>query len=231
MYQHGTLGALIAGQLQGTTTISDVLTHGDFGIGTLEGSDGEVIFIDNQAYHASSDGAFQKLSGEELTPFATITQFETQQCFNVQSMMDGEAVFNKAREIAMSENLFFAIKITGHFKNIRVRMIPKQTPPYKRLSEVAQHQPEYTREDINGTIVGFYSPQLFHGIASGGFHVHFISDSQDFGGHVLDFEVESGEVEIKNEDTLEQHLPIDNERFLAANIDYSNIAQEISDTE
>ncbi|MFP4930632.1 acetolactate decarboxylase, partial [Staphylococcus pseudintermedius] len=49
LYQHGTLGTLMAGLLEGTATIQDILKQGDAGLGTLAGSDGEVIFIDGQA--------------------------------------------------------------------------------------------------------------------------------------------------------------------------------------
>lgn len=67
LYQHGTLGTLMAGLLEGTATIQDILEQGDAGLGTLAGSDGEVIFIDGQAFHANAQNEFTQLSGEELT--------------------------------------------------------------------------------------------------------------------------------------------------------------------
>lgn len=54
LYQHGTLADLMAGMLQGTASINDILAHGDLGIGTLSGSDGEVIILDGKAYHANA---------------------------------------------------------------------------------------------------------------------------------------------------------------------------------
>lgn len=53
LYQHGTLGTLMAGLLEGTATIDELLKHGDSGLATLTGSDGEVIFINGEAYHAN----------------------------------------------------------------------------------------------------------------------------------------------------------------------------------
>ena len=76
LYQHGTLGTLMAGLLEGTATINEILEHGDLGIGTLTGSDGEVIILDNQAFHANEFGEFKELNGDELTPFATVTPFK-----------------------------------------------------------------------------------------------------------------------------------------------------------
>lgn len=57
LYQHGTLGALMAGLMDGTENISKILEHGTLGLGTLHGLDGEVIFLDGVAYQARSDGA------------------------------------------------------------------------------------------------------------------------------------------------------------------------------
>lgn len=45
LYQHGTLGTLMAGLLKGTASINELLQHGDLGIATLTGSNGEVIFF------------------------------------------------------------------------------------------------------------------------------------------------------------------------------------------
>lgn len=45
LFQHGTLGALMAGLMNGTETIEQILKHGTLGLGTLHGLDGEVIFL------------------------------------------------------------------------------------------------------------------------------------------------------------------------------------------
>ncbi len=54
LYQHGTLGTLMAGLLEGTATINELLEHGNLGIATLTGSDGEVIFLDGKAIMLTS---------------------------------------------------------------------------------------------------------------------------------------------------------------------------------
>lgn len=231
LYQHGTLGTLMAGMLDGTVKISDILQHGDLGIGTLTGSDGEVIIVDGIAYHANEHNEFTELTGNEMTPFATVTPFDPDLQFDVRVISDQEAVLNEVLHQVNSENIFIAVKITGKFEMMHVRMMPKQDKPYTRLIESAKRQPEYTKEQIHGTVVGFFSPQLFHGIAAGGFHLHFVDDDHTFGGHVLDFEMNSGSVEVSKIETLEQHFPTDNEEFLEADIDYSNINEDISEAE
>ena len=76
LYQHGTLGTLMAGLLKGTASINEILKHGDLGIATLTGSNGEVIFVDGKAYHANEHKDFIELKGDELTPYATVTKFK-----------------------------------------------------------------------------------------------------------------------------------------------------------
>ncbi|CDR51336.1 acetolactate decarboxylase [Staphylococcus schweitzeri] len=230
LYQHGTLGTLMAGLLQGTASINELLQHGDLGIATLTGSNGEVIFLDGKAYHANEHKEFVELKGDELTPYATVTKFVADTSYETKNK-SSEAVFEEIKEKMLSENLFSAVKISGLFKKMHVRMMPAQEPPYTRLIDSARRQPEQTETYVKGAVVGFFTPELFHGIGSAGFHVHFANDDRNFGGHVLDFEVEDVKVEIQNMETFEQHFPIQNEDFTNANIDYKDIADEIREAE
>lgn len=230
LYQHGTLGALMAGLLKGTASINELLQHGDLGIATLTGSNGEVIFLDGKAYHANEHKEFVELKGDELTPYATVTKFVADTSYETKDK-SSEAVFAEIKEMMLSENLFSAVKISGLFKKMHVRMMPAQEPPYTRLIDSARRQPEQTETYVKGSVVGFFTPELFHGIGSAGFHVHFANDDRNFGGHVLDFEVEDVKVEIQNIETFEQHFPIQDEDFINANIDYKDIADEIREAE
>ena len=171
-----------------------------------------------------------ELKGDELTPYATVTKFVADTSYETKDK-SSEAVFAEIKEMMLSENLFSAVKISGLFKKMHVRMMPAQEPPYTRLIDSARRQPEQTETYVKGSVVGFFTPELFHGIGSAGFHVHFANDDRNFGGHVLDFEVEDVKVEIQNIETFEQHFPIQDEDFINANIDYKDIADEIREAE
>lgn len=160
-----------------------------------------------------------------------MTPFQVDTHFDVRNITDDEALLDKIQHDALSNNIFIAVKITGKFETMHVRMMPKQEKPYTKLIESAKRQPEYVREQVHGTVVGFYSPQLFHGIAAGGFHLHFVDEDRTFGGHVLDFEMNSGSVELSNIETLEQHFPVNNQAFLDTDIDYSTIDEDIKEAE
>jgi acetolactate decarboxylase len=46
LFQTSTVEALVAGAFDGDTTLGEVLEHGDLGLGTLDGLDGELIVLD-----------------------------------------------------------------------------------------------------------------------------------------------------------------------------------------
>ena len=73
LYQHGTLAMLMGKQLQGTITVAELLTHGDTGIGTLTGLDGEVIVLDGEVYQATSDGKLNHITDKDTKmPFVSV---------------------------------------------------------------------------------------------------------------------------------------------------------------
>ena len=59
-----------------------------------------------------------------MTPYATITRFEADQTYQT-SNKDSETVLNEVKEHMLSDNLFSAVKISGTFKKMHVRMMPK----------------------------------------------------------------------------------------------------------
>lgn len=229
LYQYNTLGALMTGLFAGTLPLAKLLQHGDFGIGTLDGLDGEMIILDGQAYQGRSDGKVIALTGAELTPYAAVTKFVAAKSFPLENVTDAELEEKCLAELR-SPNLFGAVKVHGTFSKMHVRSVPKQTPPFKRLVEVARVQPEFVAENIAGTIVGFYTPEMFHGVASSGFHLHFLADDKKFGGHILDYTLERGAVELANISTFTQELPTA-ESYLDADIDITGVAAEISEAE
>ena len=113
---------------------------------------------------------------------------------------------------------------------MHVRMIPKSTPEMK-FAEVATHQPEYTRENVTGTIVGFWTPEIFHGVSVAGYHLHFISDDHTFGGHVMDFVITEGIVEVGAIDQLDQRFPVQDRQYLFAKFNVDEVKDDINKAE
>ena len=48
LFQTSTVQALLAGAYDGDVTLAEILEHGDLGLGTLDGLDGELIVLDGE---------------------------------------------------------------------------------------------------------------------------------------------------------------------------------------
>ena len=61
------------------------------------------------------------------------------------------------------------------------------------MYEVAKSQVETTRNNVEGTLIGFWFPKYMESINLPGWHFHFISaDRKTFGGHCLECSLKSG---------------------------------------
>ncbi|EHJ55633.1 alpha-acetolactate decarboxylase [Streptococcus urinalis FB127-CNA-2] len=233
LYQHNTLAALMAGLYQGTMTINELLSHGDFGIGTLDSIDGELIVLDNKAYQCIGTGKEAEvieLKGDETIPYGAVLNHHADQKVAIEQSMTDIDLMRFLESHFSSANLFQSIKVSGQFEKMHIRMIPK-SPLGKGFAEVASCQPEFTKESVSGTLVGFWAPELFHGVTVAGYHLHFLSDDHTFGGHVMDFVLTKGQAEIGQVDALEQDFPSDNDIFKATSFDVEALKEDINNVE
>ncbi|MCK5739896.1 acetolactate decarboxylase, partial [bacterium] len=106
-----------------------------------------------------------------------------------------------------SLNRFYAIQVHGTFSFIKTRSVPRQTEPYPPLAEVAKTQPEFEYEQTTGTLAGFRCPAFVKGINVPGYHLHFLSDDHQTGGHVLAFTLAHGTVQLDETTDFQLRLP------------------------
>src|SRR5438552_12381617 len=74
--QYSTINALLAGAYDGDMTFGELRRHGDFGLGTFNALDGEMIALDGGYYQITADGAVRPVRDDMRTPFAVVTQFQ-----------------------------------------------------------------------------------------------------------------------------------------------------------
>lgn len=75
LFQASTIGALLEGAYDGDLSFGELAEHGDLGLGTLNGLDGEMIALDGRFYRAALDGAIDEIAADERTPFGVVTCF------------------------------------------------------------------------------------------------------------------------------------------------------------
>ena len=76
IYQVSTINAILDGVYDGDVTYAELARHGDFGLGTFNHLDGEMVAVDGRFFHLRSDGSATPVAPEERTPFAAVTFFE-----------------------------------------------------------------------------------------------------------------------------------------------------------
>ena len=185
LFQVSTSGSLVAGVFDGAVSVEELLRHGDFGLGTLAGLDGEMVVLEGTAYQAKGDGSVHALPGDAKAPFAVVTAFageKSRQIGPVSSFEELGTACDPARE---SENLFYALRVDGHFEHVHTRAV-NPAPPGITLAEAARTQPEFHFENVDGTLVGIWSPVFSGAFSVPGYHFHFLSDDRTKSGHLLD---------------------------------------------
>jgi acetolactate decarboxylase len=188
LYQLGSLDDLVQGKYGGIGTVGQMLEHGDIGLGTFEGLDGEMIVIDGRCYKAMTDGTVA-LVPNGAVPFAQVSRFDADGTVRLNGTMNMSAAEALIRSSLPSASIFYLLRIDGTFDALTVRSVPRQSTPYPPLADVIANQTVFPYQNVTGTMVGIWSPSDASGLSSAGFHFHFISDDRTKGGHVLDFEL------------------------------------------
>jgi acetolactate decarboxylase len=230
VYQSSTMGALIDGVYDGDVTVGQLLEHGDFGLGTFNHLDGEMLVLDGVCYHLRADGSVEIADKSDLSPFAALTWFKPDTTREITAPMTRAELTALIDGLVRSPNLIYAIRITGHFGEVRTRTVRKQEPPYPSLTEAAEGQAETKFTDLQGTLAGYRTPDYEQGISVAGYHLHFIDDSHKRGGHCLDFRIESGTIALGERSELHLSLPT-TEQFLSSDLSPSNLADQIRQAE
>ncbi len=223
IYQVSTFTALLEAELDGDTTYREIKLHGDFGLGTFNGVDGEMIALDGEYYQLHAGGSVSVVHDDQLTPFAAVTYFNTQTELQLPNQLTEAELFTMIDSTTHAEHDFFAIRVDGAFAMMHVRCPRKASKPYPSLLELTKSQVEVTLTDVTGSIVGFKSPQEAQGTTVAGYHLHFITTDRTAGGHVLGFTLRNGVLLIDHESGLFVDRPE------GATLDHSHLtAREIS---
>jgi len=224
LYQVSTINALLEGVYDGDTSLRTLKGHGDFGIGTFNALDGEMIMLDGEIYQVKDDGIAYLSNDSMTTPFAAVTFFEADETLLINETMSKEELEEHLENMMPNRNIMYAVKITGTFDHMKTRSVPRQEQPYPKLVEVTKNQPTFEFTSVDGTIVGFWLPAYMNGVNVPEYHLHFITDSMDAGGHILEYNISEGTVEIDRTYGFYLSLPQD-EGFMGVDLEKDNSSE------
>jgi acetolactate decarboxylase len=205
-FQVSTTGALVEGVYAGAAEVGHLRVHGDFGLGTFEGLDGELVALDGRFFQVRADASVHEVDDAARTPFAVVTRFAAQREDTLPSGASLTDVALAIDALRDSDNLFFAVRVDGRFGSLTLRAacrVPEGTP----LAVATTEQSEWVVDDVTGTMVGFWSPTYSGRFDVPGYHLHFLDDARTRGGHVLGCTVHQVTVGLQRLDRLEVELP------------------------
>jgi acetolactate decarboxylase len=225
LFQVSTSGALVEGVFDAEVSVEYVLQHGDFGLGTFANLDGEMVVLDGRAYQVQGNGCVSEASKEGGVPFAVVTRFAPQIDEETVPVSSFKALETCCDGYRKSGNIFYAIRLDGHFESVRTRAV-NPPEPGTRLVDAAKAQSEFHFESIDGTLVGLWSPGFSSAFSVAGYHFHFLSEDRQHGGHLLD--ACAGPLRLRVEALTSFHLALpESEAFLKADLS-KNTAEELA---
>ena len=207
LFQASTVSALLDGNYDGDMTFAELAEHGDTGLGTLNGLDGEMIAIDGVFLRADVNGDVSEIAPNAFTPFAVVTEFRPTISFEVSGVSSFDELQARLDESLPEDVPALAIRIDGDFGPVTARSVPKQAEPYRHLDEVVADQNVFQIPPTTGSLVGFRFPVYSEGIEIAGYHLHFVDEARSRGGHLLDLDITEATVRAAVFSDLHVELP------------------------
>jgi acetolactate decarboxylase len=207
IYQYSLLNALMDGISETGIPVSKLLSKGNQGIGTFVMMDGELVMLDGVVYQLRGDGAVREADPSDQIPFAMSTQFKPS--ITIERALPAKESIDEALDelVPHTANEFVSYRVEATFKNVKVRTVRGQEYKGQPLSELGKKQSVFTYEDVEGTVVGFRSPQSWQGFSVAGEHLHFISTDKKKGGHVLELSAERAKIGVALSNNVHVELP------------------------
>ena len=197
VYQVGTIRSLLNGVYEGDLSFHELAHYGDFGLGTFDAVNGEMIALDGECFRIDADGRAHRVDPDMKSPFAVMTRFQATDAFPITDPLDFEGLKGRIAARLESRNIIHAVRVAGEFAHIDARSEHPQPDGHRPLREtIAQVQTQLSFTDIRGTMVGFWFPQHMKAINVPGFHFHFLGEDRATGGHVFDLKLRDVKVEV-----------------------------------
>ncbi len=211
MFQVSTLQALMLGYTRSVTHVSELLGHGNIGLGTFTDVDGEMIVLDGVCYRAMENGDIAVAEPDRGIPFSVVCSMEESSPMEFGAMDDIEALktaLNNTIDSHFGLNSMHMARIDGEFEIVDARSESGYASMHVDLKSIlGKTQKAFQFEAVKGTLVCVYFPDYMDRINAAGWHLHFISDDRKHGGHVFDIGMKSGRGCISKINSIEIKLP------------------------
>lgn len=197
LFQAGMLIAFLQGIYDGDCTFEQLASMGNFGLGTLNGVDGEMVAVDGTFYRIDAEGVASIIPPTANTPFSVVSQFKPVPSFEIKNVPNLAALNTLLDTHLSTPNIFYMIRIDGELEWVKLRSEKCQIRAYQPLSEtLPKLQNIFELTNSTGTLVVSRCPQYSAALTIPGYHYHYINDERTTGGHVFDLRLKSARVMI-----------------------------------
>ena len=195
IFQYSSKNALINHDYIGNLTVAEIKKNGNFGVGTFNMVDGEMVISENNIYQVLPNGEVNNMSDDVKSPFVVTKFFEADTTFVISSV-SLDSLKTMLNPILHNLSTPFAIKITGKYKALKSRSVDKATDESVSLEEIIANQTIFDFANVEGKLIGFWYPEYFDGVNFTKYHLHALLNNFAGGGHILDCHFDGAVVEI-----------------------------------
>ncbi|MDR6808816.1 acetolactate decarboxylase [Dyadobacter sp. BE34] len=197
MYQYSIIDALMAGVFDGDLTIGQLKKKGDFGVGTFNRVDGELLIDKGHVYKISYDGSVKEVPDSDSTSAAFVKFFKADTVIHLNGPgLNYEKVQEQIRHL-LNPNGIYALRISATFPTMTTRAEKPASKPYSSLPEHLKHnQIVFELKNTKGICSGFLLPPYLARTNVPGFHLHYLADDHKSGGHIFNFTADAVTVEV-----------------------------------
>ncbi len=161
LYLCAPINALVEGIYRERIPFEKLREHGDFGLGTFDSLDGEMVMLDGRVFQVLASGLVREVTEPAATPFAAVTRWAPVSYDDLPDATDYDGFLDWLLTLLPSPNLVYALRVEGAWADVRVRSVPRQDG-YKPLVEVAREQPEFTFAEARG-----HAGRVLHAVVPG----------------------------------------------------------------
>jgi acetolactate decarboxylase len=196
VFQLAAFNTFSTGQYDGFMAYSELEQHGDFGIGTFDGLNGEMLAFDGIFYQIPSDGNPIVVEATQTSPHATVTYFDADLSYTVTGLNYTGLKSYLDTQLGTAKDVIYAIKVSGDFSFVQARSPTKQAEPFPNLTDALKTQSIFNFTDVSATAVGYWFPSSMNGVDPAGYHLHIISADKTAGGHLLECQIENATIQV-----------------------------------
>jgi len=130
LFQISPTGALVEGIYRGEVTVATLREHGDLGLGTFDGLDGEMVMVDGRFFQVRSDGTVTEVDEQVRSPYAVITKFDPEPPVTLGNCATVAEMYSRLDCLHTSDNLFYEIRIDETSDLVQTRAVARTARDY-----------------------------------------------------------------------------------------------------